>query len=81
MTDLPYVDVIAAADVTPEVLEIVDSIVSGWFNYDGPVDWDNFWDRLEGCDVEGKMINLGSSLNSPAMRRIKTHVRIIRKSN
>ena len=81
MTDLTYIDVIAADDVTPEILEIVDSIVSGWFNYDGPVDWDNFWDRLEGYDVGGKMINLGDSLNSPAMRKIKTHVRIIRKAN
>lgn len=70
----------AAEDVTPEILEAAESIVNGWYA-DGRVDWQDFIDRLDGTPLDdGTRLNLGDTMTSPAIRKIKAHVRAYRAS-
>lgn len=65
--------IVNAEDVTPEILEVAENIVDGWYQT-GPIDWENVWERMENQDID-----LGSDLDSPAMRKIQRHIRKIRK--
>lgn len=59
-----------AKDVTEDLLEEAVSIVEGWYP-DGQVDWVNVWDRME----QYSDLDLGTQIDSPAMRKIKRYVR------
>jgi hypothetical protein len=64
-----------AGEVTPEVLVCVDSVIGGHYAT-GRVDWEDVWERLENYKLaDGSSIDMGSMLNSPAMKRIKAYVR------
>ncbi|WP_274916813.1 hypothetical protein [Streptomyces sp. WZ-12] len=68
-------EVVTAEDVTEEILEIVQGIVEGWYN-EGPVDWENVWDRMEKYSLEdGRGIDMGGDLSSPAIRKIQREIR------
>lgn len=60
---------ISADDVTEQ--DIIDAleIVDGWYS-EGPIDWEDVWDRLERTGVD-----MGNEWNSGAMRKIKREVR------
>lgn len=65
----------AAEDVTEEVLELVRGIVEGWYD-EGPIDWENVWDRMDKSFLEdGRGIDMGEDLGSPAIRKIKREIR------
>lgn len=53
-----------------ELLTEAEAIVDGWYA-EGRVDWGDFLDRLE----ERTDYDLGDSLDSPLIRRVKKHVR------
>lgn len=54
----------------------IESVFDGWFS-EGPIDWEDFLDRLE----KGSTYDLGDSLDSPAIRRIKAIVRELRQQS
>lgn len=67
--------IVEAEDVTDEVIEIVQDIIEGWYN-EGPIDWEDVWDRMDKVVLDdGRGIDLGDSLDSPAMRKIKREIR------
>jgi hypothetical protein len=75
-----YIDVIEVEDITDEIIEVVYSVVDGWYS-DGRIDWEDLLCRVETTPIEdGRKINFGDSLDSPAIRRIKRLVREYRKS-
>lgn len=74
------VEITEAADVTEEVLECAEDVYDGWFADRDHVDWDEFWDRLDGYTLkehENREMDMGTETNSPAMRKIKRHIRRI----
>lgn len=56
------------------LMEAAESIHDGWYP-SGRIDWEDFLDRLE----QQTDFDLGNSLDSPLIRRIKAHVRAYRK--
>lgn len=64
-----------AEDVTDEILEIVKGIVEGWYD-EGRIEWDDVWDRMERTYLDdGRGIDMGEDLDSPAIRKIKREIR------
>lgn len=58
-----------------ELLEAAEQVFNGWYADAERIDWEDFLDRLEAqTDVD-----LGTSLDSPLIRRIKKHVRDYRR--
>lgn len=67
--------VVAASDVTKEIREAATEIVHAWYGESGRIDWDDVWDRLDGFTLaDDTVLDLGSDLNSPALRAIKRYV-------
>jgi hypothetical protein len=68
-------EVRTAEDVTDEVLEIVRGIVEGWYD-EGRIDWEDVWDRMEKSVLDdGRGIDMGGDLGTPAIRKIKSEIR------
>jgi hypothetical protein len=68
-------EVRTAEDVTDEVLEIVQGIVEGWYD-EGRIDWEDVWDRMEKSVLDdGRGIDMGEDLGSPAIKKIKSEIR------
>lgn len=53
-----------------EILTAAEEIYSGWYA-DTRVDWTDFLDRLE----EQTEVDLGTSMDSDLIRKIKRHIR------
>jgi hypothetical protein len=71
----------AAADVTDELVQQALGIVEGWYD-EGPIDWEDVWDRLERRVLDdGRGIDLGEDLGSPALKALQRRVRAARKEN
>jgi len=66
---------IRTAEDADSIREDIESTFDGWFS-EGPIDWEDFLDRLE-----GRTYDLGESMDSPAIRRIKAIVRELRKQS
>lgn len=62
--------VIAAKDVTQDLLDEAFSIVEGWYS-DTRIDWEDVWDRMERYSD----LDLGPQIDSPAMRKMQRYVR------
>lgn len=76
----PDFEVRNVEDVTDEVLEIVKGIIEGWYD-EGRTDWENVWDRVEKVPLDdGRGIDMGEDLDSPAIRRIKKEIRAWRNA-
>ncbi|MEV8399163.1 hypothetical protein [Streptomyces niveus] len=76
---LPDCEVRTAEDVTPEVIEIIQGIVEGWYD-EGPIDWENVWDRADKKQLDdGRELDFGEELDSPAQRKIKKEIRAWRR--
>lgn len=70
-TEARYTAVIAATDVTKEILDLVRDIGSG-SPVDRPVDWESVWERLEAARLDdGTMVDMGGEIDTPAMRKIQ----------
>ena len=70
---------VEASDVTPEILEAAEE-ASEWFA-DERMDWDEFLDRLDGCPLnDGSHLDVGPSTESPAINKIKKHIREVRRA-
>ncbi len=70
MTDV-WCRVSMPGDITGEVIDIFRSAVD--ISYpDGPVDWEDVWDRVDGRRLDdGRLIDLGEGLRTPAFRAMK----------
>ena len=66
-----------AEQVTPKVLESVEEIFDGYFSDEEKIDWHEFLQRLE---VRYEL-DLGSSMDSQAIKQIKKHVKKIRSES
>ena len=67
-----------ADDVTPEVLEAAERCHDDWFDGGGPIDWEDFLDRLadpHGFNDAGAGAFEFDQYDSPAVRKIQRHVR------
>ncbi len=58
-----------------ELLKAAEEIYGGWYA-DSRIDWEDFLYRLE----KQTEYELGNSMDSPLIRRIKAHIREYRKS-
>lgn len=73
-------EVNAADDVDEAVLAAAEDVADGWYA-DTPIDWEDVWDRLDGSLVwnEGPRakwaLSMGSTLDSPAQRKIQREIR------
>ena len=66
---------IRTAEDADAIREDIESVYDGWFA-EGAIDWEDFLDRLEGSTYD-----LGESLDSPAIPRIKAIVRELRRQS
>ena len=80
MTDTTYTSPVDAADVTEEILGLArEASDEGWFP-DGRVEWEAVWDRIDGARLsDGSTLDLGSDLDSPALRKIQRVLRAERR--
>lgn len=70
-----------AEDVTDELVQQTVDIVDGWYN-EGRIDWEDVWDRLEKRTLDdGRGIDLGEDLGSPALTTLKLRVRAARRDH
>jgi len=51
----------------------IEAVFGAWFASADEIEWEDFWDRLERYGFD-----LGDTLNTPAMRRIRQIVRELR---
>ena len=64
---------IRTAEDADSIRKDIEDVFDGWYS-EGSIAWDDFLDRLEGSTYD-----LGESMESPAIRRIKAIVRELRK--
>lgn len=58
-----------------ELLTAAQEVHDGWYASDARIDWPDFIDRLElHADVD-----LGNSMTSPLIEKVKKHIRAYRK--
>jgi hypothetical protein len=70
-----------AEDVTDDLVQRAVDIVDGWYD-EGRIDWENVYDRLEKQTLDdGRGIDLGEDLGSPALVALKRRVRAARKDH
>jgi hypothetical protein len=65
------------SEVTPEILETAQDIYEGFWANEPKIDWIAFLERLE-IWLE---IDLGSQMDSGAIKTIKKHIQKFRKEN
>ncbi|MFI7083816.1 hypothetical protein ACIBUR_09440 [Streptomyces anulatus] len=76
---LPDFEVRTTEDVTPEIIELVQGIVEGWYN-EGRIDWEDVWDRMDKSVLgDGRGIDMGDDLAAPALRKIQKEIRAWRR--
>lgn len=63
--------VLAAADVTADLLKTAEDVFEGFFDDDQPIDWGGFIDRLERWSER----DWGNQIDSPAIRKVQRHIR------
>lgn len=75
-----YTSVTTAEQVTEEIKKAAEDIYDGWYANEPRIDWDDFLDRLDGVPLEdGTQLDLGNSVVSPAVKKIKTHINAYKK--
>lgn len=76
-----WVTVTEADQVTEEILTAAEEIFTGWYARTNRIDWPEFLDRLDGQDFAslGGMLDLGNSLDTPAITKIKAHITAYRR--
>lgn len=71
-----YVEPQTAGEVTDEMLALAEETHDSWFDDGGPIDWDEFIDRMVGYGYlsDGTRLEF-DTYDNPAIRKIKRHVR------
>lgn len=78
-TDTRYTTCTAADEVTPEILEVAET-TDEWYS-DQPIEWEDFIDRMDGTILrDGTVLDMGPTIDSPAIRKIKRHIRDLRRT-
>ena len=68
-----------AEDITDDLVQRAVDIVDGWYD-EGRIDWADVYDRLEKQTLDdGRGIDLGEDLGSPALTVLKNRVRKARR--
>jgi hypothetical protein len=62
---------ICSAEDADSIREMVETTYDDWFVFFQTIDYREFVDRLEHITVNGRRIDMGDDMNSPAIRRIK----------
>ncbi|NUT90899.1 MAG: hypothetical protein HOY78_02600 [Saccharothrix sp.] len=76
-----YTTVTSADDVPQELLDHAVESADSRFG-DGPIDWNLLIDRLDGWEFpDGLLADFGDDMDSPAIRKIKAHVRKVRRDS
>jgi len=79
MTNQPPFTLVSAEDVTDEILELAVTITDDFYP-DQRIDWGDVWDRMDGATLtDGRELDVGTDLMSPALVKIKAYVRGLRK--
>jgi hypothetical protein len=74
-----YTLVVQASQVTDEIMEIAYGITEGWYQT-GRIDWHDFLGHIDGSELsDGSILDLGDSMLSPAIKKIKSYVRDYRR--
>lgn len=69
-----------AADVTDEIIGMAQEIYAGWFGDGQRIDWHDFFDRLDGAELaDGSRLDLGDTMDSPAIKKIQREIRAFSK--
>lgn len=64
-------------DVTQAVLQMAEHIAA--LHFPNKMHWTPFWDRLDGAVLpNGMEIDLGDQYNTPALDKIKSHIKRVR---
>lgn len=80
MTDETYTRMVEASEVTDEVLEYAVEEADSRYPSPERIDWEDVLDRLDGTRLnDDTRLDLGNSYDSPAIRKIKKHVRDVRR--
>ena len=70
--------IIKAEDVTQEVLDAAEAVEE--YFADESIDWEDFLNRMDRMELsDGSKIDMGDSLDSPAIRQIKKYIRNLRR--
>jgi len=70
----------ASNEVTQEILEVAEEIYDGWFSDGERIDWEYFFDRIEGTFLnDDTRLSLGNEYGLPSQEKIKRHIREYRK--
>jgi hypothetical protein len=70
-----YCQPVEAADVTQEILDLALDVANGWHRV-GRIDWEDLLDRFDGTVLaDGQILDLGDSMVTPAINKIKNYVR------
>ena len=70
----------ASNEVTQEILEAAEEISAGCFGDSERVNWEEFFDRLEGHFLnDGTRLSLGDEYGLPSQEKIKHHIRVYRR--
>lgn len=65
---------------TDEVLALVVDVTDGW-HANTAIVWEEVWDRLDNAELEdGSRLSI-PELDNPAIRKIKRHVRDLRRQD
>lgn len=67
-----------AKDVTPELIKMAEEVSDYWFTEDGPIDWEDFIDRLSVVMDQEGWVEF-REYDSPAIRKIQRHIREYRR--
>ena len=66
--------------VSNEILVDAEHANDLWFNDVAKIKWSQFWDLLDGWPLkDGSYLDLGTELDTPAMKEIKKHIRKYRE--
>lgn len=80
-TTAKWTEVVKADDVTDELLEHAVELTDSRYG-DGKIDWQDAIDNLEGFEMpDGLLADFGQDANSEAIKKIKAHVRKVRKDS
>lgn len=76
-----WTEVILAEDVTEALLGYAVELTDSRYG-DGRIDWQDAISRLEGFEMpDGLLADFGTDMGSPAIEKIKKHVRKVRKDS
>jgi hypothetical protein len=71
--EVEYTTITTAEDCTEQFLQACEDVYEGFFADEPRIDWEGFMDRLERYGYD-----MGSSMDSPAIKVIKKHIKSIK---